>query len=54
MVEELVDLVMIGGDPVAAIPSAGGADQYAAFAKQVYLEPELAVVDIKAGAVQLR
>ena len=54
MIEEPVDLIMIGGDPVAAIPAAGGADQYAALTKQVYLEPELAVVNIKAGAVQLR
>ena len=54
MVEELVDLIMIGGDPVAAIPAAGGADQYAALTKQVYLQPELAVINIKAGAVQLR
>ena len=54
MVEELVDLIMIGGDPVAAIPAAGGADQYAALTKQVYLEPELAVVNIKARTVQLR
>ena len=54
MVEEPVDLIMIGGDPVAAIPAAGGADQYAALAKQVYLEPELAVINVKARAVQLR
>jgi hypothetical protein len=54
MVEELVDLIMVGGDPVTAIPAAGGADQYAALTKQIYLEPELAVVDIKARAVQLR
>ena len=45
---------MVGGNPVAAIPSAGGADQYAALAKQVYLQPELAVVNIKARAIQLR
>ena len=54
MVEELVDLIMIGGDPVAAVPAAGGADQYAALTKQVYLEPELTVIDIKTRAVQLR
>ena len=54
MVEEPVDLIMIGGDPVAAIPAAGGADQYAALTKQVYLQPELAVVDIKTRTVQLR
>jgi len=54
VVEEPVDLIMIGGDPVAAIASAGGADQYTALAEQVYLEPELAVVNIKAGPVQLR
>ena len=53
MVEELVDLIVIGGDPVAAVPSAGGADQNAALTKQIYLQPELAVVDIKARAVQL-
>ncbi|GAH64515.1 unnamed protein product [marine sediment metagenome] len=44
---------MVGGDPVTAVPAAGGADQYAALTKQVYLESELAVIDIKAGAVQL-
>ena len=45
---------MIGGDPVAAIPAACGADQYAALTEQVYLQPELAVVNIKTRAVQLR
>ncbi len=48
LVEEVVDFCAGGGDPVAAVLTAGGADEDAALAELVDLETELAVVDLEA------
>ena len=51
LVEEVVDFEAGGGDPVAAVLTAGGADEDAFFAELVDLKAELAVVDFEAHVV---